>query len=133
MLLLFPHLLNYQFLVPTLLRVVAGLFFAYIAYRMIVTREEITEQDVIIVGHIRNWMVWLSAFVTLVVGVLLFVGLWTQGATIVGMLISLKHGLGVKRYSAILPLSGGAYILLFVICAAILFSGAGKFAFDLPL
>ncbi|HTR18511.1 MAG TPA: hypothetical protein VMH91_00840 [Candidatus Paceibacterota bacterium] len=133
MLLLFPHLLDYQFFVPTLLRAVAGLFFAYIAFRMLVTRAEITEAEVIIVGHIRMWMVWISAFVTLLVGVLLFVGLWTQGAAIVGMLITLKHGLGVKKYSAILPLSGGAYILLFVICTSLLFSGAGAVAFDLPL
>jgi|SRR5665213_1345137 len=133
MLLLFPHLLDYQFFVPTLLRLVAGLFFAYIASRMIVTREEITEQRVMIVGRIRNWMVWLSALVTLAVGILLFVGLWTQAAAIVGMLISLKHGLGVKKYSSILPLSGSAYILLFVICAAILFAGAGALAFDLPI
>ena len=133
MLLLFPHLLDYQFFVPTLLRVAAGLFFAYIAYQMFVTRDEITRARVIIVGHIRNWMVWVSALVTLAVGILLFVGLWTQAAAIVGMLISLKHGFGVKKYSAILPLSGGAYILLFVICAALLFLGGGAFAIDLPL
>jgi len=49
------------------------------------------------------------------------------------MLIAFKHGLGTKQYSQILPLSGAAYFLLFVICLSLLFQGAGAFAFDLPV
>jgi uncharacterized membrane protein YphA (DoxX/SURF4 family) len=133
MLSLFPGLLFLAPLATTILRVAAGLAFIYIAYRMIVTREKICSVHVIIVGHVREWMVWVSAFVTLVIGILLCVGLWTQGAAVVGMLISLKHGLGVRGYSSILPLSGTAYFLLFVICLSLLFSGAGAFSIDLPL
>jgi uncharacterized membrane protein YphA (DoxX/SURF4 family) len=130
---LFPQLLDYQFPAIAIIRVAAGLMFLYIAWRMIITRDDITKARVIIVGHIQEWMVWTSAIVTFIVGMLLIVGLWTQGAAILGMLISLKHGLGVRRYSDILPLAGSGYFLLFVICLSLLFLGAGKFAFDLPL
>ena len=133
MLSLFPGLLFLAPLATMLLRVFAGLFFVYVAYRMVVTRGEITNARVIIVGHIRDWMVWVSAFVTFVVGILLIIGAWTQAAAIVGMLISFKHLLGVRSYRAILPLSGGTYVLLFILCLSLLFSGAGAFAFDLPL
>ncbi|HEV3245504.1 MAG TPA: hypothetical protein VG102_04045 [Candidatus Paceibacterota bacterium] len=133
MLSLFPGLLFLAPLATAMLRVAAGLTFIYIAYRMVVARDEISRARVIIVGHIRGWMVWTSALVTLAVGILLCIGLWTQGAAIVGMLIALKHGLGVRSYSSILPLSGVAYFLLFVICLSLLFSGAGAFSIDLPL
>jgi uncharacterized membrane protein YphA (DoxX/SURF4 family) len=133
MLSLFPGILYLAPLATTLIRVAAGLMFLYIAWRMISTRDEISKTKVIIVGYIRPWMVWLSVIVTLVVGILLVIGLWTQAAAIVGMLIALKHGLGVRNYSDILPLAGSGYFLLFVICLALLFSGAGAFAFDLPL
>jgi uncharacterized membrane protein YphA (DoxX/SURF4 family) len=133
MLSLFPQLLFLAPLATTLIRVAAGLMFVFIAWRMISTRDEISATKVIIIGHVRPWMVWLSAAITIVVGILLVVGLWTQAAAIVGMLISLKHGLGVRSYSDILPLAGSGYFLLFVICFALLFSGAGAYAFDLPL
>jgi hypothetical protein len=133
MLSLFPGLLFLAPLATTLIRVAAGLTFAYIALRMILTRSTISGTKVIIVGHVYMWMVWLSAIVTFAVGALLIVGLWTQAAALVGMFIALKHGLGVRSYSDILPLAGSGYVLLFIICLSLLFSGAGAFAFDLPL
>jgi uncharacterized membrane protein YphA (DoxX/SURF4 family) len=133
MLSLFPGVLFLAPLATTFIRVAAGLMFIYIAWRMVSTRDEISKTKVIIVGHVRPWVVWLSATVTFVVGVLLVIGLWTQAAALVGMFIALKHGLGVRNYSDILPLAASGYILLFVICLALFFSGAGAFAFDLPL
>lgn len=133
MLSLFPGLLFLAPLATTLVRAAAGLLFAIVAFRMVLTRDAISQARVIIIGHIPHWMVWVSAIVTFIVGILLIVGLWTQGAAIVGMLIAIKHGLGVRKYRNILPLSGSAYFLLFVICLSLLFSGAGAFAFDLPL
>jgi hypothetical protein len=79
------------------------------------------------------WLVWLYALVSFGTAGLLFVGLWTQAAAIVGILLSLKHGLAPRKYSAIIPLSRAAFLLLFVICLSLLVTGAGALAFDLPL
>lgn len=133
MLTLFPGLL---FLTPfsaTLLRIGAALTFAYVAYRMIDTREHIAHTHMPLIGNPRIWMVWLSALITLATATLLLVGFWTQAAALVGMIIALKHGIGARSYSAIVPLSASAYFLLFVICLSLLLTGAGAFAFDLPL
>jgi uncharacterized membrane protein YphA (DoxX/SURF4 family) len=133
MLSLFPGLLFLAPLATALVRASAGLMFAFMALRMSLTREHISQAKVALIGHIPEWLVWIAAAVTFITGMLLIVGLWTQGAAIVGMLIAIKHGLGVRKYRNILPLSGSAYFLLFVICLSLLFSGAGAFAFDLPL
>jgi uncharacterized membrane protein YphA (DoxX/SURF4 family) len=133
MLSLFPGLLFLAPLATTLVRIAAGLAFACIAYRLTMTREEISHAKLPIVGHATEWMIWLAALVTFATAVLLIVGLWTQAAAILGMLIALKHGIGTRRYAAIIPLSGGAYFLLFIICLSLLFSGAGALGVDLPL
>jgi uncharacterized membrane protein YphA (DoxX/SURF4 family) len=133
MLSLFPQILFLSPLATTLLRIVAGLFFGYISYRMIVTRAEIERTDMPIVGQPSEWLVWFSALATLAVGILLVVGLWTQAAAILGMIIALKHTYVAKKYPALMPLASSACLLLFVVCLSLLFSGAGAFGVDLPL
>jgi uncharacterized membrane protein YphA (DoxX/SURF4 family) len=131
----FPHLLAYHydlFYSPTLFRLAASICFIYIAYRIAVTRNEIKAAKLPIVGHVKGWMIWLSTTVTMVIAFMLFIGFSTQFAAILGMLITLKHGLAPKRYESILPLSRSAYILLFVICLSLLFSGSGAYGSDWP-
>jgi uncharacterized membrane protein YphA (DoxX/SURF4 family) len=133
MLSLFPGILYLAPFSAFILRIASALAFFYIAYRMLATREKIEGVRVPIVGHISDWMLWISAIVTFGTSVLLFIGLWTQAAAIVGMLICLKHLAGVRSYSNILPLSAGTYALLFAMCLSLLIAGAGPIAFDLPL
>jgi hypothetical protein len=133
MLSLFPDLLFLGIFATTMVRIAAGLAFCYAAYRILITKRAIADTRLPLIGHTPEWMIMLSALITLGTGILLFVGMWTQGAAIVGMLIALKHGLGARRYEAIVPLSLGTYALLFVICLSLLVSGAGAFAVDLPL
>ena len=133
MLSLFPQIL---FLAPfgtTLLRVAAGIAFAYVGFRMIATREEMKKIDLPIVGHPASWMISLSALITIAIGLALFVGFGTQAAAIIGALIAAKHMTLSRRFEALRPLSRGTYALLAVICLSFIVSGAGLFAFDLPL
>jgi uncharacterized membrane protein YphA (DoxX/SURF4 family) len=68
-----------------------------------------------------------------VVGALLVVGAWTQIAALFAILFSGKSLLIRKSLHAILPLSRGTYALLVGMGLSLLLSGAGGFAFDLPL
>jgi len=129
----FPSLLVYGFFTPTLLRVAVAIYFVYIAQFLAREEKKLEAIRVPLVGQMRAWMVWLSVVVTTLVAFCLFVGYETQWAAIVGMLISLKHLYGTRKYASYLPLSRGTYILLFIICLSLLYSGAGAMAFDLPL
>ena len=133
MLTLFPDILFLAPLAVALLRVVAGLNFLYIAYRIIVTREEIGRLRAPIIGRMRSWMIWFAAVCTFIVGALLIVGLWTQAIAIVVFLIATKHLVGTKMYSDVLPLSSGANLWLSIVCAALIVMGAGVYGIDLPL
>ena len=130
---LFPELLNYQYFAITLIRVAAALAFLYMAYRYAFERGEIERARFWPVVHIPAWLTLFGSFVVFVVAVLLFIGLYTQAAAIVGMVLSLKDVVFANKYPRIMPLSAGAGVLLFVMCLSLLLSGAGAFAFDLPL
>ena len=133
MLTLFPGLLFLAPLGVTLIRIAAGLTFIYMAYRIMTTREEIGATKLPVVGYPSGWLIWLSMLIVLATGILLTLGMWTQAAAIAGMIISIKHWVGGKRYAAIVPLSRSSYVLLFAICLSLLISGAGAFGVDLPL
>lgn len=133
MLSLFPGLLSYQFFAITIIRVAAGLVLLYCAYRFAAERGRIASTNVAIVGHVPQWFSLLGSFVACVAGILLVVGLYTQAAAIVGILVGLKDAAFARRYPHLMPLSAAAGALLFVICLSLLFSGAGAFAFDMPL
>ena len=133
MLTLFPDILFLAPLAVALLRVVAGLNFLYIAYRLIVTREEIGRLRAPIIGRMRSWKIWFAAVCTFIVGALLIVGLWTQAVAIIGFLIATKHLVGTKMYPDVLPLSAGANLWLSIVCVALTVMGAGVYGIDLPL
>lgn len=133
MLSVFPQILFLAPLGTTLLRIVAGLYFLYVAYALVADREAIEAVRLPVIGNAREWMVYLSSLVTFGVSILLIVGLWTQIAALLGALIALKHAVMARRYGDVLPLSSGTSLLLLLVCLTLVVMGAGLFAFDLPL
>ena len=132
MLSLFPQIL---FLTPfsaTLLRVTAGVVFLLIAWDHIGRREELSRIDFFIIGR-GIWIPVLSAIIEFAIAAALIAGIYTQLAALFGALAALKFFVWKSRYSALIPLSRTASALLFVICVSVVFTGAGIFAFDLPL
>ena len=124
------------FLAPfsaTLLRIAAAYAFLYIANDLVQRRHAMILERFPIVGNPRPWMVWKSATIATIVGCMLAVGLYTQVAAIVGMIISLKCIVFARSHASVMPLSRGTAVLLFIICTSLLFTGAGAVAFDLPL
>ncbi|MDZ4226458.1 MAG: DoxX family membrane protein [Patescibacteria group bacterium] len=128
----FPDLLVLGFFAPTLIRVAAAALFLYAGYIHWQRREAIANVSFPIVGR-GEWIAWLSIVFHLAVGAMLFFGYYTQIAALLGLVGSLKGVVLGKSYAQVFVYSRATYILLAAICASLLFSGAGAFAFDLPL
>jgi hypothetical protein len=114
MLSLFPELLFLAPLAAFVIRVVSGLMFARIAYRHVFTPTT----GMRILGIIEG-----------VVAVLLIAGAYTQPAALIAALI-ITTTLFLPTYRT-LPRS--TLVLLFVMTLSLVVTGAGPFAFDLPL
>ncbi|CAN5156735.1 hypothetical protein BH11PAT3_BH11PAT3_3510 [soil metagenome] len=134
MLTTFPMLLNYSLLAPFLLRVVLGLIILDLGIlkfkgekaRFIASFEAL---------HLKpaKELVKLAGILDIVGGIMLIIGLYTQIAALVFAVL-----LGIELYieykdSRILKRNLVFYILVLTIAVSLLFSGAGAFAFDLPL
>ncbi len=129
----FPHFLVYSFFVPMLLRFAVSLAFIFISYRVVSNRKAITALTLPLIGHAREWMIFASASLTMLVAFFLFIGYATQWMALTAMLLALKYALLPKRYNAVRPLSRDAFWFILVICFTLLISGAGAFASDIPL
>jgi len=132
MLSLFPQLL---FLAPfsaTLLRIVAGSIFLIVAWMHFSRREELGKEDFIIIGH-GAWIPIFAALVEFLVGGMLILGVYAQAVALIGALLALKHFVWQRRYPQFFPLPRSTSALLFAVCLGLVVTGAGAFAFDLPL
>jgi len=132
MLSLFPQLL---FLAPTgtsLLRIAAGLTYLFLAYWHGKKIRELSDVKFIVVGK-GTWIIYVAILFEGITGALLFTGYLTQAAAIAGALMALKSLIWSKRYPQFFPLNRAASALLLAICLSLIVSGAGSFAFDLPL
>ncbi|HUD02791.1 MAG TPA: hypothetical protein VMR46_02090 [Candidatus Paceibacterota bacterium] len=126
MLNVFPSLLDYSFFAPTLLRLTVAVVLFYLAYQQWKRRSEI--------AHLRaTGFPAISIVVNIVIGVALFVGYYTQIAAlcaIAGQCVGLWAN---RRYPQVVIVPSSTVVVLIVILITIIFTGAGAFAFDLPL
>lgn len=129
----FPQLTFLSFLlVPVLLRVVAAASVGYIAYVHYKRRIELAETPTPILNKL-GYVIWVAIVIEAAIAVCLLVGYYAQYAALLGMVLSLKHFVFAKRYARLVPLCRVDYVYLFVICLALVFTGAGAFAMDIPL
>ena len=132
MLSLFPQILFLSPLAATFLRVAAALVFFSVAYAHYRKRQEFAFLDFPFVGR-GAWIPIFAAGAELAIALALSAGIYTQLAALFGAIGALKFLVLKKRYPAFVPISKTASALLFVICISVVFTGAGAFAFDLPL
>ena len=78
-------------------------------------------------------MISLSGIVTVLDGFTLLLGYGTQAAALLGAVIALKHLFLPKSFGALRPLPKSTCLMLFLMCLALVISGAGPLGFDLPL
>jgi uncharacterized membrane protein YphA (DoxX/SURF4 family) len=128
----FPQLLTYGIFAPTLLRIAVAILFAWLAYKHYQRREQIGNTNFPIFGK-GVWIAWLAVIVEAATAAALFFGYYTQYAAIVGILMSLKNAVWAGKYPSFFMLSRSSALLVLVICLSLLVTGAGIFAFDLPL
>ncbi|MDZ4226241.1 MAG: DoxX family membrane protein, partial [Patescibacteria group bacterium] len=106
--------------------------FVYSGYKHWQRREANANTSFPNVGR-GEWIAWLSIVFHIAVGAMLFFGYYTQIAALLGLVGSLKGIVLGKSYAQVFVYSRATYILLAAICFSLLLSGAGAFAFDLPL
>ena len=130
----FPELLSFSLLGPFVLRVVLGLIFidlGILKFRGEKARWLASFETLNI--HPADLMLAIYALLQIVGGVFLIAGFWTQVAALVLAVFS-GIELGIEwRAREVLKRDLVFYLLLFVISVSLLFTGAGAFAFDIPL
>ena len=129
----FPSLLLYSFFVPTLLRMVVGVFLLMIAAHNVGKRHIIAGTTLPVLGKPGEWLVWVSVVLTGLVGYLLIAGAYTQLAALGAAVVAIKYLFLPKNLRPLVPFSRSTYVLLFFIALSLLVLGAGADAFDLPL
>jgi len=130
----FPQLLTYGFFAATLLRIVVGLSILYISYVQFKRRKAIIEEVRQNIGwRIDQTLIIIAALIVFAVGLAITLGWHTQIAAIIAIVFMLKQMVIAKRYPAAAPLCRLDYFYLIVILLTLLVTGAGAFAFDLPL
>lgn len=134
MLNIFPELLTYQLVSPFILRVALGLLFLSLGYLELTKEERRWERvfEIIRFAPARFWAKTFG-FVEIAGGVLLIVGLFTQVAALVFAVISLAECYIEYRAPVVLKRNIVFYGFIFVISLSLLLTGAGFWAFDLPL
>lgn len=130
----FPELLTYSMLAPFILRVIVGLVFIDLGI-------------LIFKGEKQRWVISFKALqipkpeigvkilgvLEIVCGAIIFVGLYTQIGALILAVLTLIEGYLEYRDPSILKRSLLFYVMLCAILLSLLFSGAGAFAFDIPL
>jgi len=130
----FPELLAFSQLGPFILRLVLGIIILDLGILKFKGEKSRWLASFEALGiRPADLMLAIYAFIQAVAGILLVVGLYTQWAALV-MIIFLGLELGVEwRAREILKRDLSFYLLLFVIALSLLVTGAGAFAFDIPL
>ena len=134
MLSVFPNLLTYSQLAPFVLRIVVGLIFLELGYLKLGKEKSIWNMFFQTI-HFKpsHFFVALLATIEIVSGAFLIVGYLTQLAALIMAVILFAEAYVELRDGAILKRDIVFYTLLLVICVSLLLTGAGAFAFDLPL
>ena len=134
MLSIFPELLTYNLLAPFILRVIVGIIFLELGYLKL-GKEKPAWNMLFETIHLKptHLFVTLLAAIEIVAGAFLISGYLTQLAALVMAIILFAEAYVELKDGALLKRDIVFYVLLLVICVSLLFTGAGAFAFDLPL
>lgn len=122
---LWPELFDLSLIAVTLLRLTAGYFFVLMGIRLLRAVRAATSQR----GLLRS-IGALYGSLQLGVGALLVAGLFTQGAALLGAILTLLPVGSGKKASAC---EQHVQLLLFAIAASLILLGPGIFAIDKPI
>jgi len=135
MLNIFPSFLDFGLLAPLILRAVVGVMFLRFGFKKLSPKHTevcVTHFQALGINNTKT-LIPLIGLLEVLGGLSLILGLYTQIAAIVLGLISLITYTMMRSKNAVLSHSQDFYFLLFVINLTLLITGAGVYAFDLPL
>lgn len=122
-----------SFFAPFLLRLMLGLLFVGQGYLRLTKEREFFRQ-----AFIDKWkesgagLLFVMGIGEILAGCMLVVGLYTQVASIFGILLAI-FALVSTNTKEIFGNEKTFYMLVLVISLSLILTGAGQFAFDLPL
>ena len=125
-----------QFLAPlayALLRVCVGLIFIYLGRSHIRERETLKHIFTLPLFPFGLFFTWYIAIAELIIGALFILGLFTQVAALLSILYCLKLIVLRNHFSHPLIPKGAFLMLILVSSLSLFITGAGIFAFDLPI
>ncbi len=133
MLSIFPQFLFLTPVAIALLRVTLGICILIIARHTFETRHAWTRPKFPLVGHAPEWLVLVAAVVYGLVGFLLIVGAYSQVAALIALIGSVKLLVLSRWYPELRCFPESTTLLLGIIALSLVATGAGAYAFDLPL
>jgi uncharacterized membrane protein YphA (DoxX/SURF4 family) len=123
MLSIFPSLLSYQEFSPFMIRIVLAITVAYFGYQEIIKYKQ---------GPSRKSSL-IYGIAKILVSIFVFIGLYTQlAALVIAVVLFVKLVLKAKK-KELLTDGVDYYILLLALAISLILTGAGWWAFDLPL
>jgi len=130
----FPELLTFGMLSPLILRVVIGFIILNLGYLKLTKERARWEASFSALGvKQKELAVKIFAFIEIIGGIALIIGMYTQIAALVFVAITFAELFIEQKEESLLVRDITFYLLMFAIALSLLFSGAGFLAFDLPL
>jgi len=130
----FPELLSYSLLAPFFLRIILGIIFLNLGYLKL--NSENGRWRIFFEGigfKPATFFLKFFAFVEMIAGGLILIGLFTQFAALVLAILTFGELYIEFKEESLLKRNFVFYLLIFTISLSLIFSGAGFFAFDFPL
>ena len=115
------------------LRVITGLSILWLGYKHFQHREELGKILVLPIFPFGKISISILIIMEIIIGTLLTIGLFTQAGAILLMLLALKMLILRKHFDHSTLPNRLTYLLFFAIGFSLFITGAGVFAFDLPI
>ncbi|MDO8593942.1 MAG: DoxX family membrane protein [bacterium] len=130
----FPDLLTFAFFAPLILRLALGILFFNFGHHTL-TKGKLQHGALFEALGLKQGTRYATALgiVEIILGILLIIGLYTQIAALVGLILSLAAYYLKGKHDAHVEHRRHLFFLTAAISLSLLLSGAGAIAFDLPL
>jgi uncharacterized membrane protein YphA (DoxX/SURF4 family) len=134
MLNVFPDLLSLSILAPTVIRLVVGIFLVVLGWKTI-TKKRLAFESYFQAKQypLAAWLPWKLGMAEILVGIFIIIGFFTQVAALLAVYIFFTLMYIDDRKEKIFPYTATFYLVLVFVTLTLLITGAGAFAFDLPL
>ena len=130
----FPVFLSYSLIAPFILRVVAGLIFVDLGLVLFKgERQRWLNSFTALRIPSPNFALKILGAIEIIGGIMFILGFYTQVAAIILSLLTFSEAYIEYKDPSVLKRSLVFYTLLLAITLSLILSGAGSFAFDIPL